>query len=235
MPQTIHVAILDDHLPTVDGYLFRLSKIPDIEVVAARNYGDDLEPMLALEPVDVLLLDVQVPINPENSNPFPIMHWIPRILEAYPDLSILIISMHAQRSLIKAVMKAGVSGYMLKDDHEAYSDLESIIRQIAAGGMYMSEQARQQLGKLPQGDLNRPLSPRQLEALSLCAAYPNDSLATLGQKMNVANATIRNLLSSAYLKMGVNTRHAAVAKAQHLGLLIPAALDPDEKIGGGGY
>lgn len=235
MNQKIHVAILEDHPPTVDGYLFRLSKAPDIEVIAARNYGDDLELMLSHGDVDVLLLDVHVPTNSKNANPFPIMYWIPRILEAYPDLSILIISMHAQRSLIKAVMKAGVSGYMLKDDHKAYSDLEGIIRRIAAGGMYMSQQARQQLGKLPQGDLNKPLSPRQLEALSLCAAYPNDSLATLGQKMNVANATIRNLLSSAYLKLGVNTRHAAVMKAQHLGFIVSGSLNPDEKLGGGGY
>jgi len=39
--------------------------------------------------------------------------------------------------------------------------------------------------------------------------------------MNVANSTVRNLLSGAYLRLGVNSRAAAIAKARQLGLIPP--------------
>jgi DNA-binding NarL/FixJ family response regulator len=60
-----------------------------------------------------------------------------------------------------------------------------------------------------------------LEALSLCAAYPHSKTAELARKMKIANSTVRNLLSHAYLKLDVQTRAAAVAKARQLGIITP--------------
>ena len=68
---------------------------------------------------------------------------------------------------------------------------------------------------------NESLTSRQLEALSLCASYPNSKTAELAGKMEIANSTVRNLLSNAYVKLGVQTRAAAVAKARQLGLITP--------------
>jgi DNA-binding CsgD family transcriptional regulator len=65
------------------------------------------------------------------------------------------------------------------------------------------------------------LTPRQLELLSLCAAYPDLSTAELAQKMSVSNSTVRNLLSSAYLRLNVHSRTAAIEKARDLGLITP--------------
>ena len=65
------------------------------------------------------------------------------------------------------------------------------------------------------------LTPRQIEVLSLCAAYPDAMTSELAEKLNVANSTIRNLLSSAYLRLGVRSRAAAVARAQQLCLIVP--------------
>jgi DNA-binding CsgD family transcriptional regulator len=69
--------------------------------------------------------------------------------------------------------------------------------------------------------LSQPLSNRQTEALSLCAAYPEADTSCLAQQMGVANSTIRNLLSGAYLKLNVRNRAAAVAKARQMGLITP--------------
>jgi two-component system, NarL family, nitrate/nitrite response regulator NarL len=69
MDQPIRVAILDDHQAIIDGYLFRLANAADIQVAATLSYGEDLEPALEKEPVDVLILDVQVPTSATTPTP----------------------------------------------------------------------------------------------------------------------------------------------------------------------
>jgi DNA-binding CsgD family transcriptional regulator len=66
------------------------------------------------------------------------------------------------------------------------------------------------------------LSPRQLEAISLCAAYPEKTTSEIAALMDVANSTVRNLLSEAYMRLEVPNRMAAVAKARQLGYLTPS-------------
>lgn len=221
MKDKIRVAILDDHQGIIDGYLYRLGGAPDIEVVATILFGEDLELTLARNPVDVLVLDVQIPTSPTNPNPFPILYIIPRLLELYPNLVVVVISMHTQRTLINAVMEAGASGYVVKDDQATIRELASVIRTVAGGSIYMSQYAYQELKKSRTGALLQPLSPRQLEALSMCAAFPDASSAELCQMMNIANSTLRNLLSGAYLKLNVRSKAAAIARARQMGLITP--------------
>lgn len=217
MQNKIQVTIMDDHQSIVDGYLFRLSKVPEIEVLDVLSYGDDLEPALKKHPVDVLLLDVGVPISPTNSNPYPILNTIPALLELYPDLAILVISMHNERGLVRAVVEAGANGYVLKDDRERIQELGEWIVTVAAGGVCFSDRALKAFTKKD----DESLTIRQLEALSLCASYPNSKTAELAHRMKIANSTLRNLLSSAYLKLGVQTRAAAVVRARQMGLITP--------------
>lgn len=220
MDKKIRVTILDDHQNIIDGYMYRLSAAPQIEVAAAIHFGDELEATIADHPTDVLLLDVNVPTSAENPNPYPILHAIPKLLQTYAGLNILVISMYAERGLIRAVMEAGASGYILKDDQTTAQDLGSVVMSIAGGGIYFSQKAHQLYIKhlSKEGEL---LTVRQLEALSLCAAYPNDTTAEFAKRMTVSNSTVRNLLSTAYLKLGVNNRAAAIARAQQLGLITP--------------
>lgn len=221
MPKKIKVAILDDHQSIIDGYLYRLKESPKIEVTGTLSFGSELEPWLAEHPADVILLDVNVPDAPSNPNPYPILHVIPELLQTYPNLIILVISMHLERALIQAVMEAGASGYLLKDDNASLRELVSIVISVASGGIYLSPQAHAQLLKRRGKEAGPTLSPRQVEALSLCAAYPEYSTAQLATKLNVANSTMRNLLSSTYLKLGVPNRSAAIAKARTMGMITP--------------
>ncbi|OGO29837.1 MAG: hypothetical protein A2Z16_13130 [Chloroflexi bacterium RBG_16_54_18] len=219
----IRVAILDDHQSILDGYQFRLRQIPDIEVVDTSVTADEFESLLADRTPDVILLDVFVPISRENPNPFPILQSIPRWLQLYPRLSILVISMYGTRRLVKAVMEAGASGFILKNDQASIQELGSIIRSVAGGGIHFSKQAHQLL--LKQDSESPLLTARQLQALSLCAAYPDATTEELAEKMDVANSTVRNLLSGAYLRLEVHTRTAAIAKARQLGLITPQGPD----------
>jgi DNA-binding NarL/FixJ family response regulator len=221
MTQKIRIAILDDHQGIIDGYQFRLGNVDDIELTAMALYGEELEPILAEHEVDVLILDVYVPTSPQNPNPYPILHMIPQILDKYPHLEILVVTMHAQRTLIQVLMEAGASGYVLKDDQATIRELASVVRTIHKGGIYMSPYAYQLLMRHPTGELSQPLSTRQSQALSMCAAYPEANTAELAEKMKIAESTLRNLLSGSYLKLNVRTRSAAVTKARKMGLISP--------------
>ena len=221
MPDKIRVAILDDHQGIIDGYLYRLGPYPQIEVVASLSFGSDLEPALNDQPVDVLLLDIDVPTSAENHNPYPILYLIPRLLQEHSGLNILVISMHCERALVRSVMEAGASGYVVKDDQANIRDLGNLVLSVANGGICFSQKAYQLFMKYEPGDKESLLTSRQLEALSLCAAYPDSTLAEVAKKMKVGNSTVRNLLSGSYVRLGVRTRAAAVARAREIGIITP--------------
>jgi len=219
--EKVRVAILDDHQSIIDGYIYRLSITPEIQVVATANYGEELEPLLAKHQIDVLLLDLSVRTSQDNPNPYPVLHLIPKLLQKYADLSILVISMFAEPGLMRSLIEAGASGYILKDDQAAFRELGNVVLSIANGGIYFSKKAHNlymQANAVTGGEL---LTPRQMEVLSLCAAYPDASTADLAQLMTISNSTVRNLLSSVYLRLGVHSRTAAVEKAREMGLVTP--------------
>lgn len=222
MSSPIRVAILDDHQSIIDGYMFRLGQTPKTQVVATATFGQDLDALLNANEIDVLILDVYVPTSPDDPSPYPILHVIPKLLVTYPQLTILVISMHNQPSLIKAVMDAGASGYILKDDQSTIQELGNVISSVAEGGIHLSQQAYQQLFKKLTKE--NKLSPRQLEVLSLCAAYPDATTREIADKLGVAHSTVRNFLSAAYLQLNVRSRASAVDKARHLGLITPPSV-----------
>lgn len=219
--QSIHIILLEDHPMAMDGYLNRFSKTNDIDVVAHFHFGDDLVNALQNIKADVLLLDIHVPTNPENPNPYPIWHVIQNAKERNPDVEVVIISMYDRPALIDAAIEAGVSGYILKDDYTAYEELPSIIRTIYSGGIYFSQMARQRWLHRRQNGSEQILTNRQMEVLSLCATYPDERLHELAQRMFVAESTIRNTLSKIYLKLNVNSRNSAISRARMLGLIPP--------------
>ncbi len=219
--EKVRVAILDDHQSIIDGFIYRLSSTPEIEIVATATMGEELEPLLSKYSVDVLLLDLSVRTSAENPNPFPILHIIPKLLQKYSNLCVLIVSMFSEPGLMRSLIEVGASGYILKDDQAAFKELGNIVLSVARGGIFFSKKAHSlylQAENLSNGDL---LTPRQMEVISLCAAYPDASTADLAQMMTISNSTVRNLLSSLYLRLGVHSRTAAVEKAREMGLITP--------------
>ena len=226
MTEKIKVAILEDHQSIIDGYLYRLNESKEIEVVGTAAYGEDLDPLLESAPIDVLIMDIHVPSRPDNPSPFPALHVVRRALKGYPNLNILVISILTQQTLIQALVELGVSGYIFKQDGEAIRQLSRIVAMIANHGIYFSQEAYDKLRR-EKSSPSAILTARQLEALSLCAAYPDLSTAEIAARMKVAGSTLRNLLSGAYLRLDVRTRGAAIARFQQMGL-IPSNLPGGE-------
>ena len=79
----------------------------------AQRTAARIFPLLAQHHVDLLLLDVEVPVSKVNRSPFPILAVIPKIIQSYPSLYVLAASMHNERSLIQAIVEQGASGYIL--------------------------------------------------------------------------------------------------------------------------
>jgi DNA-binding NarL/FixJ family response regulator len=221
--EKVRVAILDDHQSIIDGYTYRLNNTRGVEVIATAAFGEELEPMLSKHAVDVLLLDLSVRTSAQNPNPFPVLHLIPKLLQKHPNLVILVISMFAEPGVMRAIVETGVNGYILKDDYPAFQELGNIVLSVAHGGIYFSKQAHSLFVASETQRNGELLTPRQLEVLSLCAAYPDATTAELAQMLVVSNSTIRNLLSSVYIRLGVHSRTSAIEKARQMGLITPRA------------
>lgn len=217
MPNLINVAILEDHQSTIDGYQLRLSEHPGTRVVASCLFSEELQSILENNSVDVLILDINVPISKTNRNIHPIHKLITELKQEFPELILLVISMHAHRTMIKTILEAGTSGYILKDDYDSIRNLGKIVETLADGGTYISDRVRDIFFNGHLDEIN--LTQRELEVLSMCAAYPDDSTAELAERMEIANSTVRNFLHKIYIKLQVHGRAAAILKAQEIGLL----------------
>jgi DNA-binding NarL/FixJ family response regulator len=223
MAAKIKVAILEDHQSIVDGYNYRLS-VPECEIVGTALYGEDIEKILLAKKPHVLILDANVRSSSENPNPFPILSFVRMAHQKYPEMKILVISMLTAGALIEALVDMGVSGYIFKDDENSIRQLSHVIKSVAEGGIFFSPGA---WDKVKPGRSTMILTSRQLEALSVSAAYPDLSTFVLAKKLAVSASTFRNLLSGAYQRLGVSTRTAAIVRANQLGLLANETGLPD--------
>ncbi len=222
----IRVAILDDHPAIAAGYQTRLSQESDIEVTDTVLYGEDLLPALAKKPADVLLLDVQVKVSDKDSSPYNTSHLIPRLHDQYPEMNILVISNYDALPLIESLLNIGALGYVLKDDAEAFRDLPLVVRRIARGELYLSQRVVARLLRPSSNRVGNELTEREVEALSLCATYPDERLGRIAERMDIAPPTVRAIMVGIYRKLQVNCREAAVVKARQVGLLPPLSAEP---------
>lgn len=217
MPDKIRVAILENHPSTMDEYNLRLAENPNITIVATALFSEEIVVLLENEPADVLILDISVPISKENRNIQPIHKLIAGLKQKFPHLVILVISMHAQRAMIRSILEAGTKGYILKDDYASVRNLGNIIETLTKGGTYMSNRVSEII--FSNHIEESTLTTRELEVLSICAAYPDESTAVLAERLEIADSTVRNFLHKIYIKLQVHGRAAAILKAQEKGLL----------------
>lgn len=215
MSVEIRLAILEDHESIIDGYRYRLQDTQSIQVSATANFANDLLPLLKQHKVDVLLMDVHVPVSEDNPNPYPILQLIPQLQCHYPKLVVIVISAHNRAELVDAVLKAGARGFIYKSDHGAIQNLGRIILAVAQGMHFRSKPTPgQESVAVPK------LTARQLEILSLFSAEPDLTAVMVANRLNISHSTVRNQLSKAYERLGVQNLTAAIEKMRALGILI---------------
>jgi two-component system, NarL family, response regulator DegU len=127
--KTIKIITADDHPLFLKGLRDTLVEEADFEVVDLANTGlQALEKIEKWQP-DVATLDLDMPIL----NGIEVSKII---LEKYPNIKIILLSMHKDADIIRAAMALGIHGYVFKDD--AVNDLVSAVRTVFGGGNYIS-------------------------------------------------------------------------------------------------
>lgn len=114
----IKVAIADDHALFRAGVKTALSVRKDIEMIAEADNGMQLLNLLKHIEPDVILLDIQMPLMDGITT-------LPEIRKLYPDIKVIILSMHNDHSMISKLMEVGANSYLTKN-----SDSETIYQAI---------------------------------------------------------------------------------------------------------
>ncbi len=105
---SIKVLIVDDHQLVVDGLKSLLSGKENIEVVAEANNGKEALEVLSETPADVVLMDVEMPVmNGWDATKL--------IVTRYPKTKVIGLSSFSEKAIVRKMLAAGVSGYILKN------------------------------------------------------------------------------------------------------------------------
>ena len=206
MPQ-IRVALVEDQAPTREGLASLIGGSPGFEITG--QYGSMEEALPALERArpDVLLADIGLP-GMSGIAGVRLLH------QQFPDLPILMLTVHGDDDSIFAAVCAGACGYLLKET-EPQRLLDSI-HELHAGGAPMSPEiarrvvlAFRQYPPPRQPDLE--LSPRQIRILQLLAE--GHSYKSCAEALGVSVDTVRFHVRRIYDRLHVHSRSEAVWKA----------------------
>jgi DNA-binding NarL/FixJ family response regulator len=163
------ILIVDNHRVMREGLKVLIDSERDMKVIGMRKNGREAIDLLAEYVPDVILMDVMMP----DMNG---MEATMRICEEYPAMRILALSMYNDRHYVSEMLRAGASGYLLKDC--AFRELAEAIRTVAGGMYYLSPSISGivvgEFVKLLDSDPERrvavsALSPREREILQLIA------------------------------------------------------------------
>ncbi|GGF91603.1 response regulator transcription factor [Paenibacillus abyssi] len=222
--QAIKVLIADDHQLFREGLKRILNMEDDLEVIGECGNGIQVLEFCNLQKPEVVLMDINMPV--ENG-----VIATERLRDIFPDVKVIILSIHDDESYVFETLRKGASGYLLKD-MEA-EELVNAIRSVVNGYAYIHPKvtgklinqlrrmtyldeigavsgaaAAKETGvKFVAGD-NNPLTRREAEVLRLMAEGKSNKL--IGEFLYISEKTVKNHVSSILQKMEVDDRTQAV-------------------------
>ncbi len=212
----IRVLLADDHRLVRAGLRMLLATQPDIEVVGEA--GDGEETVVATQRLrpDVVLMDLAMPKGGG-------LDATRRIANSGLPARILILTAQAEAQYLLPVLRAGGSGYLLKD--AADEELVEAIRAVHRGEAYLPPSAAtllvrdylHRLGESEPADAFEQLSPREREVLRI-TAEGYDARA-IGERLFLSPKTVETYRRRAMEKLGLQSRAELVRYALRHGLL----------------
>jgi DNA-binding NarL/FixJ family response regulator len=210
----IRVLICDDQTVVRDGLEAILSTDDEIEVVGVARNGQEAVDMAGHWQPDVALMDLKMPVL--NG-----VQATERIRKRWPAVRVLILTTYADDAWVLDAVRAGASGYLLKDTRR--DDLVAAIKGTAGGKTFIDPSvAGKLLAQLaspapPPPPPAEGLTERELAVLQLiCSGFSNPDIA---ERLHLAQGTVRNYVSVILQKLGVEDRTQAAVVAYQRGLV----------------
>lgn len=214
--RTIKTALVDDHALFREGITLLLSRVDEIELIFDVSSGEELMEKLKTKIPDVLLLDLDMP-GMNGIDTYKMVH------DRYPEVRVLVLTMHKEERMIAYLMELGVNGYLLKDtDRE---ELTKAIVTVCEEGMYFNDRTAQaMLGGLKRKTKTPPklgqeiiLSRREQQVLELIAeGFSNKEI---GEKLFISTRTVDGHRTSLLQKFNVHNTAKLIMEAVRKGFL----------------
>jgi DNA-binding NarL/FixJ family response regulator len=231
---TVRVLLADDQALIREGLAIILNTQPDFEVVGQAANGQEAVDLVARYRPDVVLMDIRMPVMDG-------IEATRRIKHAYPATHILILTTYDEDDLIFEGIRAGASGYLLKDitrdrliaairgaaQGEAQID-PAVASQVLAEFQRMADALRRRTGEVdpatqrtPQTEDDLPsvedLTPREETILRLLTEGLTN--AGIADRLHLSEGTVKNYVSEILGKLQANDRTHAVVLAIRRGLV----------------
>jgi DNA-binding NarL/FixJ family response regulator len=201
----IRVLCVDDHPVVRDGIAAIINLQPDMMLAgAAATGGEALEQFFKLRP-DVALVDLRLP----DMSGF---NLIKKIRHKSPNARIIVLSSHEGDVDIQRALEAGAQGYVVKGI--VRDELLEVIRSVHGGKRRLPAAVAQ---KLAEHMADEPVSPRELEVLSLMAAGKRNK--EIASDLSIAEDTVKMHVRNILSKLQVNDRTEAVTVALRRGII----------------
>jgi DNA-binding NarL/FixJ family response regulator len=212
----LKVGIVDDKAYLRQSLAEKVNQSPNASVVLLAENGEDfIKKLKELTPTQrpgIVLMDLEMPV----------MNGIEAVClakEEYPDIEYLMLTVFDEDEKIFEALKAGASGYLLKDERFE-NILDSMVQVLSEGGVPMSPRiARKALAMLRVAKIEKPEAPkvetnltdRELEILELIVKGLN--YQEIADKLIISPNTVRKHIQNIYQKLHVTTKLAAVKVA----------------------
>jgi DNA-binding NarL/FixJ family response regulator len=219
--QSIRLLVAEDHELARNGLLACLDKMPNLKVVGAVKNGQECVNFVERDAVDVILMDIRMPILDG-------IGATERIKASSPDIKVVMLTSHQEGEEVYAALAAGADAYCMKDIQ--MNRLAEVVRMVFDGAVWLDPAiARMVMEALPLNLSQKPRQPqsrtrynaeltdREREVLEkLVEGKSNREIADeLGITLHTAKAHVCNILQ----KLAVDDRTTAAVKAVRDGLL----------------
>lgn len=209
----IRVLLADDHALVRAGIRALLQQIPGVQVVAEADDGRAALELIEQTQPDIALLDIAMPVMNGLETAF-------RVKDKFPQVRVVILSMHAEQEYVLQALRAGAVGYLLKGARTA--ELEVAITAVARGESYLSPAASKHVvGDVLQRSVAPSplacLTPRQRQVLELIAQ--GKSRKQIAKQLAVSAKTIDTYRAQVMDQLNIHDLAGLVRFAIKVGLV----------------
>lgn len=204
--EKIKVLVADDHLLVREGICKLLELDEKIQVIGEAVDGEDAVNQARKLKPDLILMDLNMPklTGIQASE---------QIKTLFPQIKIIILTIHDDEEYIYEVLKAGAEGYLQKD--VSAEELRSALQMVFNGEtLFPASVINRVMGRdraKPEETIENILTDREIEVLEMMAKGNNNRV--IGEKLFISEKTVKNHVSSILKKLEVNDRTQAVIYA----------------------